>query len=426
MADVKQAPQQPDDCSRAALDLAHCWLRRPGTAPSSLPKLLGELATTFRAGGAGLASLADGKPVLRERVGPECGTALPLPWAGNADLLARLRRSSSALVINAPGKLSLLCAAIRAGDGSAWLLWLERPAGAWHEAEAAAVAVAAQVLARRLEDPERVPGWVRQLEHAARQQSLEDAAAWTCKLAHDYGNVLTSVFGFAELSMSLLPAGSPARRYLEEVHSGAQEGAVLTQRLRLFARRPPPSPASTPLAAAASGARKRAEGWAAGVELRVEIPADLPPVAMSAELLHEVIGALLDNAHEAAEPEGTVTLSARLARLEAEEAVGLWGDAGPGEYVCLEVADTGPGLAPEARQRLLREPFYSSKLRHRGLGLSGVYGLLHSHKGGFSLDAAPSGGVAARVYLPPAAVAAPADVSSPRRFPADGLPAAVR
>src|SRR5262249_304541 len=105
------------------------------------------------------------------------------------------------------------------------------------------------------------------------------------------------------------------KRYLGEVHRAAQQGAVLTNRLRLFARRPAPSGQTTAPGKVLAGLRKRAEGWGPEVELRLDVPDDLPPVALTAESVHDVLAELLDNAREAIEQKGRVTVTARLAWL---------------------------------------------------------------------------------------------------------------
>src|SRR5262249_21668086 len=79
---------------------------------------------------------------------------------------------------------------------------------------------------------------------------------------------------------------------------------------------------------------------------------------------------------------GVVTLSARLVELGEADCQELLGGAGPGPHLEVTVADTGGGLSPEARRRLFHEVFFSTKPRHRGLGLAQVYGLLQGCRGG--------------------------------------------
>ncbi|HEY1188976.1 MAG TPA: ATP-binding protein, partial [Gemmata sp.] len=70
----------------------------------------------------------------------------------------------------------------------------------------------------------------------------------------------------------------------------------------------------------------------------------------------------------------------------------------------------GPGIKPEVRKRLFVEPFFTTKVRHRGLGLAIAYRVLCSHRGGIQIDPVPSPGTGTqvRVVLPLAAARPPA------------------
>jgi CheY-like chemotaxis protein len=72
----------------------------------------------------------------------------------------------------------------------------------------------------------------------------------------------------------------------------------------------------------------------------------------------------------------------------------------PGNYVCVEISDTGAGIAPEVMPRIF-EPFFTTKgSRHRGLGLAWVYGIVTNHGGAVALSSQPDAGASVRVYLP--------------------------
>lgn len=75
------------------------------------------------------------------------------------------------------------------------------------------------------------------------------------------------------------------------------------------------------------------------------------------------------------------------------------GDLLPGEFVYLEVSDTGPGLDAAARARIF-EPFYTTKFSGRGLGLAAVLGIVRSHGGAIKITSAPDEGAAFRVLYP--------------------------
>src|SRR5262249_22685679 len=163
------------------------------------------------------------------------------------------------------------------------------------------------------------------------------------------------------------------------VHRGAQQGALLTERLRLFARRPAPSGQVTRLEFALAEQRGRWANEAPGIELRLDLPANLAPVALAPDALQDGLGPLLDDAREAIDQKGRVTVTAGLVHLSSADCLALWGDARPGPSVRIDISDSGGGLSADAEAKLFREPFFTNKPRHRGLGLATVYGVLVSH-----------------------------------------------
>jgi len=72
-----------------------------------------------------------------------------------------------------------------------------------------------------------------------------------------------------------------------------------------------------------------------------------------------------------------------------------------GEYVFLEVADTGSGMDPETRARVF-DPLYTTKFTGRGLGMSAVLGIVRSHRGAIQILSTEGGGTTVRVLFPAA------------------------
>jgi CheY-like chemotaxis protein len=71
-----------------------------------------------------------------------------------------------------------------------------------------------------------------------------------------------------------------------------------------------------------------------------------------------------------------------------------------GTHVCVEITDSGPGIAPENLPRVF-EPFFTTKgPPHRGIGLALAYGIVTNHGGGIAVSSNPGSGASARVYLP--------------------------
>jgi CheY-like chemotaxis protein len=69
-------------------------------------------------------------------------------------------------------------------------------------------------------------------------------------------------------------------------------------------------------------------------------------------------------------------------------------------FVEVQVADTGNGFSAEVREHLFAEPFFSTKPRHRGLGLAVVYGILRCYHGGLAIENGLRGGGVVRLYFP--------------------------
>jgi signal transduction histidine kinase len=152
------------------------------------------------------------------------------------------------------------------------------------------------------------------------------------------------------------------------------------------ALRPRPELPQALLGAAAEAVGPRAE--AKHVELAVEAPADLPPVAADPERLGYALNNLLDNALTYTGQGGRITLSAQ---------------AGPGETVCLSVADTGTGIPPEylphVFERFFRVPGQSQG-HGTGLGLAIVREIVTAHRGSITCESTPGQGTVFRLTLP--------------------------
>lgn len=382
-------------------------VRQPAGDGPGLIGLLEELAAAFEVDGAGLHALASPTPLAH--VPAEAAPPAAWPWQADAAVLAPTRQMPGAVVLDDDGGRRVATTFTDPADGM-WVLWLDDAGHRdWSDDRLAALALAGDALARWL----RTDGgarWVGQLDRGARQQGLETAALVTRRLAHDFGNLLTGILGFIELALTQpLPANTPLHSYLDEVYHSAQNGATFTQQLRLFSRRQATSTRASRLADAVAEQRQRLlAARPTGLTLRLDLPVDLPPLAIDAEPLRLILTALLDNASEAVNDAGTISVSARTIALTAADCLDLYGSLQPGPHVEVILADTGSGLTPEVQRLLFQQPFFSTKPRHRGFGLAISYGLLQAHHGGLRLYPGEEYGVVVRLVLPVSPVAAPA------------------
>ncbi len=242
---------------------------------------------------------------------------------------------------------------------------------------------------------------------------LEHSAGITGRLSHEFGNYLTGIMGFTELSLAQVPADSLLHRYLQEVLQAAKECAEWIRRLHLFCQRNTPKSWPTPLSCilAEQEARLRSAG-VQGLRWVTDLPRDLPLLDIDADALQTVLTELVNNTREAGNDQGTITFTARALELAHADCQELLGSVQPGYSVELTLSDDGPGIAPDVRAKLFHEMFFSTKPRHRGLGLLVVYGLMQRFHGGLRLVASPGKGTIVQVYLPAAAIAGPAQAEN--------------
>src|SRR5262245_26204106 len=396
---VDPAIETHDLSSRAVLDLLHRLLCRDECRAWPVDRVVAELATATGARAAGLADLTTGRIIVRVALAESTGDLFSEPEA--AGVLRKVRESWTAVPIVTANRSWLLVPSPTPAGTVGWLLWLEdNPGRPWFEAERAALLLAAQVLARTFSRDANA-GWGHQLDRIRKQQRLEETTRVVQRLAHDYGNILTTILGFSELSLGMTDPGRSLSGYLHEVHRAARLGSHLTDQLRLFSRRGSPGPRAADVAAVvALEAAQARTTWGTSVRLKLDLPSGLPPVFITAELLQRVLHELLTNAREAIPVEGTVFVCGRLSERTDAECLDLWGAAKKGPCLEITVADTGTGLSAEARQAILSTPFFTTKPRHRGLGLATVYGILCYHGGGFQIEPGPGGGTLVRVVLP--------------------------
>ena len=243
----------------------------------------------------------------------------------------------------------------------------------------------------------------RQLQRVQlRAERLESLGLLAGGVAHDLNNALAPIILGADMlrARHREGAGDPL---LESIASAAQRGAGILRQLLTFARgcegeRLPV--AVRPLLCALA----RLAEDSLGVSFRVElsVAAELPSISGDTVQLHQVLLSLVLNARDAMPSGGTVTLGARPRLLGDDEAARLpGGRVRPGPHLEIFIRDTGPGLAPQAREHLF-EPFFTTKPRGQGtgLGLSTALGIVRSHGGTIEHVAPPRGGAEFRVLLP--------------------------
>lgn len=398
----------PGTLSAALAFLPNWWSET--TDPAAFDVLLGGWARACGWRACGFAWAGDTGSVVRALNAGQLAEAVPPPEV--PDALRRLKGGEATVLYSIPNTSGRVFAAVQPAGRPMGVLWAEKTAGQpWADGERAYLALAGKTIERApalsavvgpVIDPERL------------YQRLGDAAVIAGRMAHDFDNLLQGIIGFSDLTLPMLAPGSQPANFVTEIGKVGQRGIQFTQQLHHLSRsgQVKPNPASVHLAVTKEEVRLK-PGTPLGVRIEKEISASLPAVAVEAGPLQIVLGHLMENAVEACPQGGVVRVSARPVELTDADARAYLGRVGVGGHLQITVSDTGTGIKPEVRRRLFVEPFFTTKVRHRGLGLAIAYRVLCSHRGGIQIEPvpAPGTGTQVRVVLPLAAARPPAVVA---------------
>ncbi len=249
----------------------------------------------------------------------------------------------------------------------------------------------------------------RTLEAQLREsQKMEAIGTLAGGVAHDFNNLLAAILGNLVLAREDVGADHPAQESLAEINRAAIRARQLVQQILTFSRRGAQVMEHQPLLPLVEEALGLMRSLLpAGVRLITRLSSEPLPALVDGTQLQQVLMNLCTNAWQAfAGHGGEVTVALERTELDAARALQL-GILEPGSYVCLSVADNGPGI-DEATQRRVFEPFFTTKApgTGTGLGLAVVHGIVKAHRGAIGLTSQPGAGTRFDVYLPLAASAA--------------------
>lgn len=267
----------------------------------------------------------------------------------------------------------------------------ERVAARTAELEAAHAAVLAEIEQRE-----------RAEEHLRQAQKMETIGQLTGGIAHDFNNLLMAVLGNLELVRKYAPDDPKLARLINGAMQGAQRGAALTQRLLAFARRQELRVEPRNIADLVRGAAVLIERSSGGqTELRLDLPATLPPALVDANQTVLAVLNLVVNARDAMPDGGVISISADHLEVSGQD------DLPAGLYVRLRISDTGHGMDARTLQKAT-EPFFSTKElgKGTGLGLSMVHGLAVQLNGTLRLMSEVGRGTTAELWLPATTITA--------------------
>ncbi len=274
--------------------------------------------------------------------------------------------------------------------------------------------VSASIYAGRIENSGEIAGLIVHVLDATDHRNLEAQLAQSQKMqaigqlaggiAHDFNNQLTATLGFCDLLLARHGPGDPSFDDIMQIRGNAKRASNLVRQLLAFSRKQKLEPVVLDVKEALSDLYKMlGRLLGANIEPRFEHGEDPAFVRVDPGQFDQVIINLAVNARDAMAGGGALTI--RTSALVLDEAVQRGPDLmPPGQYVLIEVADTGAGIPKEIIGNIF-EPFFSTKEvgAGTGLGLSTVYGIVRQTGGFIFVDSAPGEGAVFTIYLPASA-----------------------
>jgi signal transduction histidine kinase/ABC-type amino acid transport substrate-binding protein/ActR/RegA family two-component response regulator len=240
----------------------------------------------------------------------------------------------------------------------------------------------------------------RQMQHA---QKLESLGVLAGGIAHDFNNLLTAMLGHMNVAQMRLAPESPAAPHLESLERIIHRAANLTRQMLAYSGKGRFVVRSYDLNHVVQEVTHLLEvSIPKKIALRFHLAPAIPAIEADAAQIQQVIMNLVTNAADAiGDTEGTIRLTTGNLRVDRAylDQVFHGQNLAPGDYVTLEVGDTGCGMTPEVQARIF-EPFFTTKVTGRGLGLSATTGILKGHRAGMRIYSEPGRGTTFKLLFP--------------------------
>jgi len=235
----------------------------------------------------------------------------------------------------------------------------------------------------------------RRMEDALEKtEQLESLSILCGGIAHDFNNILTVVLTNISMARMYADLEEDIEKMLADAEKASLRGKGLTQQLLTFAKGGEPIKRTVSIATlleetidfALSGSNVRCEH---------DLPEDLWPVEADEGQIGQVIQNVILNADQAMPGGGVIQVRAENVTITEHDPLPLQ----PGSHVKVTIVDQGIGI-PEEHLHKICDPFFTTKQKGSGLGLSSSFSIVRRHKGALRVESRLGGGTKVHIYLP--------------------------
>jgi two-component system cell cycle sensor histidine kinase/response regulator CckA len=238
----------------------------------------------------------------------------------------------------------------------------------------------------------------RAQEETVARQKLESLGTLASGIAHDFNNLLGGTLAQAELALEEYQAGSSPIEELKRIRDGAIRGAEIVRQLMIYAGKESEAVGLVDVSQVARGMVELLKvSVSKHAALITDFGEDLPAVRGSTGEIQQIVMNLVTNASEALEDrDGLIRVTTRRVNVDRAEAMAK--GIAEGDYLELEVADTGRGMSLETQGRVF-DPFFTTKPQGHGLGLGVVRGIVRGLGGAIHLESELGKGTTFQIFL---------------------------
>ena len=243
-------------------------------------------------------------------------------------------------------------------------------------------------------------------EEALARQKLESVGLLANGIAHDFNNVLGGILSEAELAEMELEEGASPVESIHRIGSAATRGAAIVRELMIYSGQEEAAPRELLDLSQMLGEMLRLLEISISkhAALKIDLGENLRVVGRVSQIQQVVMNLVINASEAIGAKEGVIKVMASRVGLPGTSDLTSPGLNSPphlpaGDYVRLEVSDTGSGMTEEVQAKVF-EPFFSTKFAGRGLGLAVAQRIVRDHGGAITLTSVPGHGTTFEVFLP--------------------------